>query len=109
MCRVLLIALTVLGIGTGLLTDCLLAGIVGAIPGWAVAGLVTATGLAVASALREHHSANQHYQLTGELEAIDLIVEKIETEEMLLDLLDLNIDFGQSYLFDEPRPSASSS
>jgi cyclic-di-GMP phosphodiesterase, flagellum assembly factor TipF len=36
-------------------------------------------------------------------EAMDLIVEKIETEEMLLDLLDLNIDFGQGYLFGEPR------
>jgi cyclic-di-GMP phosphodiesterase TipF (flagellum assembly factor) len=39
-------------------------------------------------------------------EAMDLIVEKIETEEMLLDLLDLNIDFGQGYLFGEPRPTS---
>ena len=39
-------------------------------------------------------------------EAMDLIVEKIETEEMLLDLLDLGIDFGQGYLFGEPRPSS---
>lgn len=36
--------------------------------------------------------------------AMDLIVEKIENEEMLLDLLDLKIDFGQGYLFGEPRP-----
>ena len=36
-------------------------------------------------------------------EAMDLIVEKIENEEMLLDLLDLKIDFGQGYLFGEPR------
>ena len=35
-------------------------------------------------------------------QAMDLIVEKIETEEMLLDLLDLKIDFGQGYLFGEP-------
>lgn len=39
-------------------------------------------------------------------EAMDLIVEKIETEEMLLDLLDLGIDYGQGYLFGEPRPSS---
>jgi len=38
-------------------------------------------------------------------EAMDLIVEKIESEEMLRDLLDLNIDFGQGYLFGEPRPA----
>ena len=37
-------------------------------------------------------------------QAMDLIVEKIETEEMLLELLDLKIDFGQGYLFGEPRP-----
>lgn len=36
---------------------------------------------------------------------IDLIVEKIETEQMLLDLLDYNIDYGQGYLFGEPRKS----
>ncbi|MEA1649425.1 EAL domain-containing protein [Nitrospirillum sp. BR 11164] len=34
---------------------------------------------------------------------IDLIVEKIETDQQLLDLLDLFIDFGQGYLFGEPR------
>lgn len=39
--------------------------------------------------------------------AMDLIVEKIETEEMLLDLLDLKIDFGQGYLFGEPRPTSA--
>lgn len=38
--------------------------------------------------------------------AMDLIVEKIETEDMLLDLLDLKIDFGQGYLFGEPRPTS---
>lgn len=36
---------------------------------------------------------------------IDLIVERIESERMLLDLLDFNIDYGQGYLFGEPRPS----
>ena len=29
-------------------------------------------------------------------QAMDLIVEKIETEEMLLELLDLKIDFGRA-------------
>ena len=37
--------------------------------------------------------------------SIDLIVEKIETEQMLVELLDYNIDFGQGYLFGEPRLS----
>lgn len=36
---------------------------------------------------------------------IDLIVEKIETEQMLSELMDYNIDFGQGYLFGEPRLS----
>ena len=36
-------------------------------------------------------------------QAMDLIVEKIETEAMLLELLDLKIDFGQGYLFGEPK------
>jgi len=34
---------------------------------------------------------------------MDLIVERIESEEQLLDLLDLRIDYGQGYLFGEPR------
>ena len=36
---------------------------------------------------------------------IDLIVEKIESEKTVIDLLDYQIDFGQGYLFGEPRPS----
>jgi cyclic-di-GMP phosphodiesterase TipF (flagellum assembly factor) len=36
---------------------------------------------------------------------IDLIVEKIEAETTLVELLDVNIDFGQGYLFGEPRLS----
>ncbi|CAK0760055.1 cyclic-di-GMP phosphodiesterase, flagellum assembly factor TipF [uncultured Gammaproteobacteria bacterium] len=36
---------------------------------------------------------------------IDLIVEKIETEQQLAVLLDMGIDFGQGYLFGEPRLS----
>ncbi|MBM3488727.1 MAG: EAL domain-containing protein [Alphaproteobacteria bacterium] len=37
---------------------------------------------------------------------IDLVVAKIETETMLRELLDLEIDYGQGYLFGEPRPGA---
>lgn len=37
--------------------------------------------------------------------SLDLIVEKIETENQLIELLDLGIDFGQGYLFGEPRMS----
>ncbi|HYG89548.1 MAG TPA: EAL domain-containing protein [Azospirillum sp.] len=36
---------------------------------------------------------------------VDVIVEKIETESQLLELLDLGVDFGQGYLFGEPRLS----
>jgi cyclic-di-GMP phosphodiesterase TipF (flagellum assembly factor) len=36
---------------------------------------------------------------------IDLIAEKIETEQMLVELLEFHIDFGQGYLFGEPRLS----
>jgi cyclic-di-GMP phosphodiesterase TipF (flagellum assembly factor) len=38
-------------------------------------------------------------------QGIDLIVEKVETEAMLRDLLDFNLDFGQGYLFGEPKPA----
>jgi len=34
---------------------------------------------------------------------MDLIVEKVESEPKLLELLDLRIDYGQGYLFGEPR------
>lgn len=36
---------------------------------------------------------------------LDLIVEKVETDAMLVELLDLGIDYGQGYLFGEPRLS----
>ncbi len=39
--------------------------------------------------------------------AIDLVVERIESEPMLIELLDLQIDFGQGYLFGEPRIAKS--
>jgi len=128
--RVALIALSVPGIGTGLLGGWLLPGIIDAIPGWSVAGLVAAIGLVVTSALREHRSVNQQYQLTGELEATKLDLDGVRRElarrqdqldaipdssavvtkiRVLQSLMGLNIDFGQGYLFGEPRPSASTS
>lgn len=36
---------------------------------------------------------------------LNMIVEKIETEADLVELLDLDVDFGQGYLFGEPRLS----
>lgn len=42
---------------------------------------------------------------TFDTAGIDLIAEKIETEQMLVELLDYSIDFGQGYLFGEPRLS----
>ncbi|MDJ0947884.1 MAG: EAL domain-containing protein [Alphaproteobacteria bacterium] len=38
---------------------------------------------------------------------MDLIVEKVEQERDLVELLDYNIDYGQGYLFGEPRPAKS--
>lgn len=35
--------------------------------------------------------------------AIDLIADHVESEPMLLELLDMHLDFGQGYLFGEPR------
>jgi len=38
-------------------------------------------------------------------QAVDLIVEKIESEPTMVELLDMPVDFGQGYLFGEPRLS----
>ena len=35
---------------------------------------------------------------------IDLIAEKIESEAMVVDLLDYDVRFGQGFLFSPPRP-----
>ena len=40
-----------------------------------------------------------------DVNGIDLVVEKIETEPMLVELLDFDVDYGQGYLFGEPRQS----
>jgi cyclic-di-GMP phosphodiesterase TipF (flagellum assembly factor) len=36
---------------------------------------------------------------------VSLVAEKVESEAVLLDLLDFQVDFGQGYLFGEPRLS----
>jgi cyclic-di-GMP phosphodiesterase TipF (flagellum assembly factor) len=36
---------------------------------------------------------------------IDLIAEKIESERTVIDLTDFDVDYGQGYLFGEPRPA----
>lgn len=45
----------------------------------------------------------QDFKKALERQGIDLIVEKIETEEVLRDILDFHVDYGQGYLFGEPR------
>jgi cyclic-di-GMP phosphodiesterase TipF (flagellum assembly factor) len=37
--------------------------------------------------------------------AIDIVAERVEEEEELRELLDYGIDYGQGYLFGEPRPA----
>ena len=53
---------------------------------------------------------NKLRDLMADLDAhrIDVIAEKIEDEKTLLEVLDFEIDFGQGYLFGEPRPAGSS-
>ena len=58
-----------------------------------------------AAVLLEEDGAKVFRSLKRELDrrAIDVIVEKIEAEADLIELLELGIDFGQGYLFGEPR------
>lgn len=46
-------------------------------------------------------------RIKTELDAngIDMIVEKIESEKQLIELLDLDIDYGQGFLFGKPEPA----
>ncbi len=62
---------------------------------------------AALKALGDVSEALQFYRVKRALEraGIELIVEKIETEEQLVDLLDYGIDHGQGYLFGTPRLS----
>jgi cyclic-di-GMP phosphodiesterase TipF (flagellum assembly factor) len=49
--------------------------------------------------------AMRGFKRTLDSVAIDIVVEKIEDEAALKNLLDYGIDFGQGYLFGEPRPA----
>jgi cyclic-di-GMP phosphodiesterase TipF (flagellum assembly factor) len=57
--------------------------------------------------LENSDEALQFYRIKHALEraGIELIVEKIEKEEQLVDLLDYGINYGQGYLFGTPRLS----
>lgn len=54
--------------------------------------------------MREIGGIKRMKRLKMELDArgVDLIVEKIESERQLLELLDMEIDYGQGYLFGRP-------
>ena len=63
--------------------------------------------VAAAQVLRELHETGglrRLKRLKTELDArgVDMIVEKIEGEPQLIELLDLEIDYGQGYLFGKP-------
>lgn len=55
---------------------------------------------------REAEAAQTISRLRSSLRqnSIDLIAEKIETERMVVDLLEYGFDYGEGYLFGEPRP-----
>lgn len=57
----------------------------------------------VAGGLRDGAPDTRSLERALDRHGIDLIAEKIETEPMLLELLDYQIGFGQGYLFGEPR------
>ncbi|HEY4164042.1 MAG TPA: EAL domain-containing protein [Dongiaceae bacterium] len=64
---------------------------------------VEATRLAQAAASGAIGDDPRDFKRMLDSYAIDLIVDRIESEAMLLELLELHIDFGQGYLFGEPR------
>ncbi len=45
-------------------------------------------------------------RLSLDRSGIDLVIEKVETEDQLIDVLDCRPDYGQGFLFGEPRLSA---
>ncbi|HUD52613.1 EAL domain-containing protein, partial [Parvibaculum sp.] len=55
----------------------------------------------------QHNDTDIHASDIKELlrrNGIQLIVDKIETEREVVDVLDLNVEYGQGYLFGEPKP-----
>lgn len=66
-------------------------------------------GLVLETLAAEGEAAMRLRELKQRLDRreIDLIVDGIETERMLVELLEFSIDFGQGYLFGEPKPAAT--
>jgi cyclic-di-GMP phosphodiesterase TipF (flagellum assembly factor) len=60
---------------------------------------------ALLAAAAEHEGAPGRLKRRLAREGVDLIVEKVESEESLRELLDHEIDYGQGFLFGEPRPA----
>jgi cyclic-di-GMP phosphodiesterase TipF (flagellum assembly factor) len=54
--------------------------------------------------LKEESGLRRLKRLKGEFDrnGIDLIVEKIETDRQLLEILEIDVDYGQGYLFGKP-------
>lgn len=61
--------------------------------------------------IKSLESAGEMQRLRSRLArfGMNLVVEKIEREETLLELLDFRVDYGQGYLFGEPRLSRDTS
>jgi len=65
---------------------------------------IKAEAALVIAEMREIGGIKRMKRLKAELDSrgIDLIVEKIESEKQLIELLDIEIDYGQGYLFGKP-------
>jgi cyclic-di-GMP phosphodiesterase, flagellum assembly factor TipF len=62
--------------------------------GTLMSGMRTAKANVAAEDFKDHLSRN----------GINLIVERVEDEKAVVQLLEFNVDFGQGYLFGEPKP-----
>lgn len=61
---------------------------------------------ALLAAVRSGQVDMGELRLTLDRSAVDLIIEKVESEDQLLEVLDCRPDYGQGFLFGEPRLSA---
>ncbi len=59
--------------------------------------------LLLQTAQREGRDRVRRLKRDLDAHGIDLIADRVEDEDTLVELLDLGIDFGQGYLFGEPR------
>ncbi|HEX3917999.1 MAG TPA: EAL domain-containing protein [Caulobacteraceae bacterium] len=50
------------------------------------------------------HLQATDYAALARRHGVELVVEKVESERQVIDILDLDIGFGQGHLFGEPRP-----